>query len=256
MLPGCPESMTTYVDVPVHITNTVTNIDTVSPIITNHSFTVAENIDFGSVIGKINAGDDQVSIYYLITAGNPNHTFGINTNGELINIMNLDYDTTPSYNLTVQVSDPAGNVSNATITVAVVDVDASPIVATLKASGIENNSITLNGNISYLGTNNDGGEQVNEYGFIYSTNVSQASSLQLEESGVEKIARITRTTTGNYSFAIAGLPPGTPHYFRAFAVNDGGTHYGQVSNFHTTYHQTFALKWCHQRGADQSYSST
>ena len=227
--------MTTYVDVPV------TNIDTVSPMITNHSFTVAENANIGTVIGTVKSSDNIAVIYYLITTGNPGYVFTINTNGELRNIMKLDHDTTSNYSLTVQVSDAAGNTSNATITVNVTDVDASPTVITIGASGTQNNSVTLNGNLTNLGINNDGSMQVNEYGFIYSTNASEADSLQLGKNGVEKIAGDNIANTGSYSHVSINLSPGTIHYFRAFAINDGGVSYGGVSNFSTTYHKAFAL---------------
>ena len=237
LLSGCPENMTTYVDVPIYITNTDTN----APMVTNHRFAVAENVNIGTVIGNVKSSDNIAVTYYVITTGDSNYIFSINTNGDLRNVMNLDHDTTSSYSLTVHVSDAAGNISNATIMVTVIDVDAAPTVTTIGASNIENNSVTLNGSLSDLGTNSDGSEQVNEYGFIYSTNTSGSDSLQLGKTGVEKIARTIRTTNGNYSFAITGLPPGTIHYFRAFAVNDGGNSYGHVSNFYTTYHRTFAL---------------
>ena len=237
LLSGCPQSMTTYVDVPIYITNTDTN----TPMITNHHFVVAESVGIGSVIGTVKASDDIATIYYVITTGDPNYIFSINTNGEFRNIMRLDHDTASNYNLTVRVSDAAGNASNATITVAVTDVDASPSVTTITASGIENNNVILNGNLTRLGTNTDGSERVNEYGFIYSTNASNSGSLQLGKNGVEKIAGDSIASTGSYSHVIANLSPATIHYFRAFALNDGGTNYGEVSNFSTTYHQTFAL---------------
>ena len=119
--------------------------------------------------------------------------------------------------------------------------NAPPTVTTIAVSGIENSSVTLNGNIDRLGTNNDGSQQISEYGFIYSINASRADSLQLGETGVKKIAGDSIANTGQYSHVIANLPPGTIHYFRAFAINDGGTSYGGVSNFSTTYHQIFAL---------------
>ena len=212
--------------------------DATLPMITNHSFTVAENVGIGTVIGSVKANDNIAVIYYVITTGDSGYVFSINTNGELRNAMKLDHDTTSSYNLTVQVSDAAGNTSNATITVIVTDVDASPTVTTMGASGIENNSVTLNGSLSDLGTNSDGSMQVNEYGFIYSTNLSQATNLQLGRSEVEKIARVNANSTGQYSFVLAGFPLCTPHYFRAFAVNDGGTNYGEVNNFPS---ETFTL---------------
>lgn len=148
--------------------------------------------------------------------------------------MKLDYDIISNYSLTVQVSDAAGNTSNATITVNVTDVDADPTVTTLRASAIQNNSVVLNGNLVDLGTNNNGERQVSEYGFLHGTTASQPSNLQLGKSGVKKIARYEISNAGAYNFAITGLIPGTMYYFRAFALNDGGTNYGGVSNFSTT----------------------
>ena len=212
--------------------------DTTPPMITNHIFAVAENVGIGTLIGAVKASDNITVIYYVITAGNPNHIFSINTNGEIINVMRLDHDTTPNYSLNVRVSDAAGNVSNAIITVSITDVDATPSVTTMGVSGIQNSSITLNGYLNHLGTNSDGNAQVNEYGFIYSTNLSQAANLQLGRSGVEKIAKVNANSTGQYNFVLAGFPLCTPHYFRAFAVNDGGTNYGEVNNFPS---ETFIL---------------
>ena len=198
-------------------------------------------MNIGTVIGTVKASDNIEVISYLITAGNPGYAFSISTNGQLKTIMSLDYDTISNYSLTVEVRDAAGNTSNASITVKITDVDAAPTVATLNASGVQNNSAVLNGNVSHLGTNSDGSEQVNEYGFVYSTNISQSNDLHLGKSGVERVGRVNINELGAYSYAIAGLSPGTAHYFRAFAVNDGGTNYGNISNFSTTYHQTFTL---------------
>ena len=108
---------------------------------------------------------------------------------------------------------------------------APPIVATLGTSAIQNNTITLSGNLIYLGTNSDSSEQVNEYGFIYSSNISLSTNLWLGESGVEKVAGGRRSNTGIYSLALLGPSLCTTHYFRAFAVSDGGTNYGEISNF-------------------------
>ena len=117
---------------------------------------------------------------------------------------------------------------------------APPTVVTLNASVIQNNSVTLNANISYLGSNSDGSEEVNEYGFLYNTNASQSNGLQLGKSGVTKIAGTKLSNTGSFSFVLAGLSPCLPYYFRAFAVNDGGVSYGEVSNFPST-NQNFSI---------------
>ena len=221
--------------------NDPTAPDTTVPMITNHSFTVTENIAVDTVIGTVNASDNIGVISYLITHGNTSYAFSIITNGQLKTTMRLDYDTTSNYSLTVEVRDAAGNNSNATVTINVTDVDATPTVTTLNASEIRDNSVILNGNLNYLGSNSDGNEQINEIGFLYSTNASQHSDLQLGKNGVQRNSDNNPANTGNYSQVIAGLSPGTAYYFRAFAVNDGGTGYGNITNFSTTYHRNFTL---------------
>lgn len=211
--------------------------DTTPPTITNHNFAVAENISIGSAVGTVVANDNMEIAYYTIAN---NTAFSISTNGIISSLISLDYDSLSSYNLLVQVSDRAGNNTLATITINITDVDAAPTVITRENTGVQNNTITLNGNLSDLGTNSDGNPQVNEYGFVYSTSASQSNDLQVGKIGVYRVGRTKLTNTGNYSFAIANILPCTDYYYRAFAVNSGGTSYGEVSNF-SSYHQSFAL---------------
>ena len=209
--------------------------------ITNHSFRLAENIPIGTLIGTIAPSNNMDIAYYSIIDGNTGSAFSINTNGELMTVANLDHDTISVYNMLLLVSDHFGNNAITKITVNISDVDAPSVVATLRADEIQNNNAILNANLTGLGTNSNGDREVNEYGFLYSANLSQSTSLRLGRVGVKDVAGATLTNTGSYSFAIVGLSPGTTYYFRAFAVNDGGTSYGEVSNFSTTYHQNFAL---------------
>ena len=199
-------------------------------------------MNIGTVIGTVRASDNIAVIYYVITAGDSIYSFSINTNGQIKTIMRLDYDTRPNYQLTVQVADAAGNTSNAIVTVSISDVDAAPTVSTMNASGVQNYSVILNGNLSYLGTNSDGNGLATECGFVYSSTASQSNNLLLGENNVEKVARFNISSIGNYSFAINGLALDTAYYFRAFAVNDGGTNYGEVKGFSTTCSsETFSL---------------
>ena len=158
-----------------------------APSITNHTFNVAENASIGAAIGTVKASDNVGITYYLISTGNSNYAFSIHPNGQIKIIMKLDYDSISNYSLVVEVADAASNTSNAIITVNITDVDADPAVATLQAGGVKNNNVTLNGELISLGTNSDGSTRVNEYGFIYSTNSSQTTNLQLGKSGVTRI---------------------------------------------------------------------
>ena len=85
-----------------------------TPSITNQTFTVAEDATNGTIIGIVNASDDNAVTNYVIT--NANTTFAIISNGQLILITNLNYGTAFNYNLAVEVTDNEGGSASATIT--------------------------------------------------------------------------------------------------------------------------------------------
>ena len=85
-----------------------------SPVINDQSFSLAENSADNSVVGTIIANDTEGDmLVYSITAGNDSNVFSINNSTGAITVNDsnqLDYETTPIFNLTVQVSD--GNLSD------------------------------------------------------------------------------------------------------------------------------------------------
>ena len=103
------------------ITVNVTDVN-YSPMITNQAFTVAEDATNGTIIGTVNATDDNAITNYAITNGNIGNTFAISSNGQLILITNLNYGTTSNYSLAVEVTDNEGASASATITINVIDV--------------------------------------------------------------------------------------------------------------------------------------
>lgn len=222
------------------ITIKVTNIEDENPIISNKTFMVSESVSNHATIGTVPATDDVGIAFYAIIGGNIGGVFDISSSGELTTTARLNYDDIANYNLLVLVADMVGNNAIAIITVSVTDVDADPAVTTGGTSALQNNSLTLSGEITDLGTNSDGSNQVNEYGFVYSHTASQKDELQIGKIGVEGVGGARLTNTGVYSFAIANLSPCTDYYYRAFAVNDSGASYGEVSNLSTA-NQAFTL---------------
>ena len=91
------------------------------PSITNQAFAVAEDATNGTIIGTVNASDDNAVTNYAITNGNIGNTFAISSNGQLSLITNLNYGTTSNYSLTVEVTDNEGASASATIIVNVTD---------------------------------------------------------------------------------------------------------------------------------------
>ncbi len=126
--------------------NTVTvNLNNVNdaPLITAGSFDLAENSPNASSVGIVMANDpDGSDLSYSITAGNTGAAFAINpTTGEITvaNSTALDFETTPSFTLTVDVSDGSLNASN-TVTINLINVNESPIIVAQTFSIAENSA--------------------------------------------------------------------------------------------------------------------
>ncbi|WP_312473279.1 cadherin domain-containing protein [Neobacillus sp.] len=79
------------------------------PAATDTTFTVDENAPTGTTVGTITASDlDSDSLTYSILSGNSNHVFELNSATGEIKVADgslLDYETTQSYTLAIQVSD-------------------------------------------------------------------------------------------------------------------------------------------------------
>lgn len=93
-----------------------------------------------------------------------------------------------------------------------------PTVETSTATNITYTSLVLNGNVTF-----NGNVSLSERGFIYGT-----SSDNLYYS-----ATASGTSTGNYSYTLADLTPGTTYYCKAYATNSVGTSYGELESFET-----------------------
>ena len=91
------------------------------------TFNVDENSPDGTVVGTVTASDpDGDAFNFAITDGNTDGAFAINATTGQITVANtaaLDYETTPSFTLTVAVIDSAGAYDTATVTVNLNDID-------------------------------------------------------------------------------------------------------------------------------------
>ncbi len=122
------------------ITITVTAAPTnQAPTISNQSFNLAENSGDGSVVGTVVAFDPDAgqSLTYAITGGTVSGAFSINSSNGQITVTNssvLNFETTPSFNLTVQVTDNGSPVASksATVMINLTNVD-EPLAITLPA---------------------------------------------------------------------------------------------------------------------------
>jgi hypothetical protein len=97
-----------------------------APELSDQNFTINEHAEAGTVVGTIEASDpDGDELAFTITAGNESGAFALDeATGELsvADAGPLDYETTPEFALSVEVSDGALT-SSGTITVALNDIE-------------------------------------------------------------------------------------------------------------------------------------
>ena len=95
-----------------------------------------------------------------------------------------------------------------------------PTVTTSSASGIENTSATVGGNVT-----NDGGATVTERGIYYGTSANPETTGTKVQIG---------SGTGTFSTTLNGLSIGTTYIVKAYASNSSETGYGQEIEFTTS----------------------
>ena len=95
-----------------------------------YDFSVAEDAATDDVVGTVMAGDEDTgdTLAYSITTGNTGSVFSIDSSGQITVAGDLDYETTSSYTLTVEVSDGDGETDTAMVTITVTDVNDAPSV--------------------------------------------------------------------------------------------------------------------------------
>ena len=97
--------------------------------VSSYTFPVREDAAVTTLVGMVSATDpNDDAVTYAITAGNGDGKFAIATSTGAITVAGeLDYETTPSYTLTVGASDIGGNTATATVAIEVTDVlDETP----------------------------------------------------------------------------------------------------------------------------------
>ena len=95
----------------------------------SYAFSIAEDAAVDATVGMVTATDPNEgdTISYSITAGNPGNAFVIGpSTGAITVAAGLDFETTPSYELTVEATNGT-NAASATVVVSVTDVNESPV---------------------------------------------------------------------------------------------------------------------------------
>ncbi len=111
-----------------------------------YSVSVAEDVSSGSIL-QLSATDPQGdSLTYTITGGDTDAVFYVDSTGQLSVSGQLDYETTMSYQLTVEVSDGT-ETDTATVDVTVTNVNEAPVITSFMANHNGGTSWTFSGTV-------------------------------------------------------------------------------------------------------------
>ncbi len=111
-----------------------------APVVDNQTLSsLPENSANSTSVGTVSADDVDAgdSLTYSITAGNGAGAFAINAGTGEITVADsspLDFETTPTFSLTVQVEDTGALTDSATVTINLTNVDEPPTVGSLSGS--------------------------------------------------------------------------------------------------------------------------
>lgn len=92
------------------------------PVISGQTFSISEADDVGAVVGTVAANDADSAVTFAITGEDTSNVFAIGaTTGQLTvnDVTRLNFETEPTFALTVQVTDDAGASTTATVTISV-----------------------------------------------------------------------------------------------------------------------------------------
>ena len=102
------------------------------PTVVSNTFSVDENSANGTAVGSVTGSDpEDGTVNYAITAGNTDGAFAIDATTGQITVANstvLDFETTPSFTLTVAAIDSEGAYDTATVTINLNDVNDAPVL--------------------------------------------------------------------------------------------------------------------------------
>jgi methionine-rich copper-binding protein CopC len=202
------------------ITITVNDLNE-TPTIDDASFTANENLTVGSLVGSVTGTDPDTTapnntLTYSITAGNALGAFAIDGSTGKITVADaskLDFETTPSFTLTVQAAD-GGTTSlldTATVTITLNDLNETPTLNDASFSIDEN---TANGTLVGTVTGTDPDTTAPNNTLTYSITAGNSLGAFAIDGGTGKIS-IADASKLNFETA--------PSFSLTVQVADGGT---------------------------------
>ena len=210
-----------------------------APVVTGATFSIAENSATGTNVGTPVVATDQdgpTPLTYNITAGNTGGAFAINaTSGQITVAGALDFETTPSYTLTVQVCDAATPPAcgQATVTVNVTDVNEAPVVTGATFSIAENSATGTNVGTPVVATDQDLPPQTLSYS-ITAGNIGSAFAINATSGQITVANPLDFETTPTYTLTVQVCDNGAPSQCGTGTVTINVTNVNDVAPTITT----------------------
>lgn len=140
-----------------------------APVVDDQTFTIDENLADDASVGTVAASDvdDSDALTYVITAGNDSGAFAIDPATGEITVADsslLDFETTPSFSLTVEVTDGGSLADTATITIDLNDINEAPVVND-QAFVIDENS-AINTSVGFVSADDEDDMDTLNYSII------------------------------------------------------------------------------------------
>ena len=190
---------------------------------TSYTFTLAEDVAVATQVGTVRAtvaGGGPVR--HALTAGNTGDVWTIDAaSGELKLAGALDYETTPTYRLTVTADGGAGGTATTTVTVTVTNVDEPPAFEAASYAFSVAEDAAINTTVGTVTANDpEGGTVVYD---ITAGNAALTWAIDSLKGAVVVGARLHRAATPSYRLTVrAGALEGGP------SASEDGDHYGDA----------------------------
>ena len=120
-----------------------------APVVSAATFPLDENSGASTVVGTVTAVDEDLpaqTLTWSIAGGNTGDAFAIDNNGQITvaNVAPLNFETNPTFTLTVQTTDSGSpNLSDsATVTINLTNVNEAPVVSPITFPLAENSPVT------------------------------------------------------------------------------------------------------------------
>ncbi|MBC6410523.1 MAG: cadherin repeat domain-containing protein [Ekhidna sp.] len=186
--------------------------ENLAPTITNQTFTVKEDAAVGSEVGKLRAEDPEGgNLTFSITDGNTGDVFAISGSAGIITVAKaLDFETTPSYTLTVRVEDSEENSVTGTVTITVTDVadNNAPTFADASREVAEDASPGDNVGDPVTATDADAGQTLSYA--IKSGNTGDVFAIDGNTGQITVAGALDHEDTETYTLTVTATDDGTP----------------------------------------------